>query len=168
MCGLAGVLGRALAVAGCVLATAGCVLAADGGATTADAGGWFCDELVTLSPTAVPPAASTSRAADPIAAASGPWDRRGRGAAGLTTVGGRHADAAEQPLGLGRVEALVRVLAEQAAEHRPERARVGGRRQLVGDYGGDARQHVSPLERRMALDRGVQRGAEPPQVPLGA
>ena len=82
--------------------------------------------------------------------------------------GGRRADAAEQPLGLGRVEALVRVLAEQAAEHRPERARVGGRRQLVGDYGGDGRQHVSPLERRMALDRGVQRGAEPPQVPLGA
>jgi hypothetical protein len=79
VCGLAGVVGRALAVAGCVLAVAGCVLAvargvlaADGGATTADAGGRSCDDLITRRPTAVPPAASTSRAADPTAATSEP------------------------------------------------------------------------------------------------
>jgi hypothetical protein len=72
VCGLAGVVGRALAVAGCVLAVARGVLAADGGATTADAGGRSCDDLITRRPTAVPPAASTSRAADPTAATSEP------------------------------------------------------------------------------------------------
>ena len=51
------------------LALADGVLAAAVGATTTDVAGWFCDELVTLSPTAVPPAAMTANAADPIAAA---------------------------------------------------------------------------------------------------
>jgi len=88
------------------------------------------------------------------------WCRLGR----ANHVGGRRADAAEQPFGLGRVEPPVRVLAEQAAQHRPQRARVGGRRQLVGDDGGDARQRVRPFERWVTLDRGVQRGAEPPQI----
>ena len=63
VCGLAGALGGAVAVAGCVLA-------ADGGATTSDVAGWFCDELATCRPTAVPLAASTASAADPTAAAS--------------------------------------------------------------------------------------------------
>ena len=82
--GLGGALGRVLGVAGCVLAVPGCVLAADVGATTAGGGGGFCD-LARPSPTAVPPAAITSRAAVPTAAASEPCDRRGAGSGGPTT-----------------------------------------------------------------------------------
>jgi hypothetical protein len=72
--------------------------------------------------------------------------------------------AAEHSLGRIGVEALVRILAEQSADHRPQRPRVRGRLGLVGDDGGEAGQRVVPVERRTPFDRRVERGAEPPQV----
>ena len=76
-------------------------------------------------------------------------------------------DAAKHVLGLGGAETLVRVLAQQAVDDRPQRARVGRRAGFVGDDGSERRQRVVPLERRVALDRSVQGGAEPPQVSRG-
>jgi hypothetical protein len=73
-------------------------------------------------------------------------------------------DAAEHALGLVGVEALGRILAEQPADHRPQRPRVRSRLRLVGDDGGEAGQRAIPVKRRLSFDRGIKRSAEPPQV----
>ena len=59
---------------------------------------------------------------------------------------------------------MLRVFLQQAADHRSQGPRVRGLVQFVGDDGGEGRQGPISLERRVPLDRGVERGAEPPQV----
>jgi hypothetical protein len=67
-------------------------------------------------------------------------------------------DLAEQPLGLRRIEPLVRILPEQPADDRPQRSRAGGFFGLVEDHGGESRKRGVTLERRMPLNRCVQGG----------
>ncbi len=73
-------------------------------------------------------------------------------------------DAGQQLPRLGRVQAGLRVLAQQAADHRPERAGVTWRIRVISHHSGQAGEYPVPVERWPSLDRRVQRCSQGPQV----
>lgn len=75
--------------------------------------------------------------------------------------------AAEHLLGAARVQPFLRVLAEQAADSRPQRPGPSGSIGLIGDYRGEDGKGVAARERIPAFHAGIQCRAECPHVRSG-
>jgi hypothetical protein len=126
-CVTAGALGRAPAAGRCGLAAGGPALAAAGTAMAAAEVVSCRGELVSANAATALDATITASAADPVSAIPGgaarsPWPGSdGADRDGTDRSGGYDGYPTKHSLGLGGVEALVRVLAEQSADHRPQR-----------------------------------------------
>ncbi|CAM5314421.1 hypothetical protein SDIAM103S_00992 [Streptomyces diastaticus subsp. diastaticus] len=105
----------------------------------------------------------TPRPAGPAAGRSAPpGPPRRRHPAAPRPPPARHP--AQQPLGLRRAQPVVRVLAQQPLDHRPQRPRAARRRKRVVHRRAERRQGRLPAERGAPLHRGEEQYAQRPEV----
>ncbi len=103
----------------------------------------------------------TARQRRPLTAGTGASHGRAHREADLRTAPG---GTREQAFRLVGVDAVRGVLPQQPVQHRLERPRVPRRRHVLRGERGERGDRGRPRERGLALDRGVERGAQRPQV----